>query len=261
MRFNESSQAPVQKQAPQAPQAPELPIDVERENLLEHFRNNESVIVIGETGSGKTTRIPIFLLEEFSDKQIFITSPRVLPARSVSRYVASKRGQVVGKEVGLITREMREVSEETKATFMTDGVLLSMLRKDPLLSECDIVMVDEAHERTVNIDLTLGFLKQAQVLRKEAKKSELKIIVTSATIEEEKFAQYFEKAPVAKVKGRMYPVELRYHMLMDEDREGFKSVINGAVEVTRRIIDEESEGDILIFMPGEEEIKKINPRF
>lgn len=226
-----------------------LPIEAHRESILEQVRSNQSVIVVGETGSGKTTRIPIFLLEEFKDKKIAITSPRVLPARSVSKYVASQRGQIVGDEVGLITREKRYISERTRITFMTDGILLNMLRKDTMLLDLDVVMVDEAHERSLNIDLGLGLLKQAQKLRAEKGKSELKIVVTSATIEEEKFANYFDKSPIAKVPGRLYPVDLEYR----EIREG-RNYTEEAGILAKEIIDTSTEGDVLIFMPGEEEI-------
>ncbi len=228
----------------------ELPIDAYRLNILEAIKNNPSSIVVGETGSGKTTRIPIFLLDEFMDKKIAITSPRVLPARSVSRYVAEERGQEVGGEIGLMTREQKQISQETRATFMTDGILLSMFRSDPMISDLDIVMVDEAHERTINIDLALGLLKQAQKLRKEAGVPELKIIVTSATIEEEKFANYFDQSPVAKVPGRLHPVDVRYH------ERGNTHYTTKAAQVTKEILETTSNGDVLIFMPGEEEIHK-----
>lgn len=228
----------------------ELPIDAHRESILEAIKSNPSVIIVGETGSGKTTRVPIFLLDQFQDKKIAVTSPRVLPARSVSRYVAGERGQEVGGEIGLMTREQKQVSQETRATFMTDGILLSMLQNDPMVSSLDIVMVDEAHERTINIDLTLGLLKQAQKLRKSAGISELKIIVTSATIEEEKFANYFDQSPVAKVPGRLYPVDISY-----SEQVGAHYTTQAA-NLTKEILDTISVGDVLIFMPGEEEIYK-----
>lgn len=228
-----------------------LPIDAHRESIVEQIGSNQSVIIVGETGSGKTTRTPVYLLEEFPNKKIAVTSPRVLPARSVSKYVANQKGQSVGEEVGLITRDKREISEKTRVTFMTDGILLNMLRKDPMLLELDIVMVDEAHERSLNIDLSLGLLKQAQKLRAEKGGSELKIIVTSATIEEQKFADYFDKSPVNKVPGRLYPVDLEY-IKMDEDADYTEE----AGILANKIINSGEDGDVLIFMPGEEEINR-----
>ncbi len=228
-----------------------LPMDRSRDSVMEMIDNNKTVIVVGETGSGKTTRTPIYLMEQYPDKKIAVTSPRVLPARSVSRYVAQQKGGLVGGEIGLITREKREVGEDTRVTFMTDGILLNMLRKDPMLLDLDIVMVDEAHERSLNIDLGLGLLKQAQRLRKEKGKSELKIVVASATIEEQKFADYFESSPVAKVEGRLFPVDLEYRGVPDGDDYTVKAGL-----IVKEIINNNEEGDILVFMPGEEEINK-----
>lgn len=234
-----------------------LPIEAKKDSLLEKIDNEPSVILIGETGSGKTTKTPQYLLERYLDKKIAVTSPRVFPARSVSKFVASSLGSQVGEEVGLITRQDRRISEETRLTFMTDGVLLNMLRNDPTLSDLGIVMVDEAHERTINIDLLLGLLKQAQQLRKKQDQEPLKIIVASATIEEKKFTEYFDEAPVEKVEGRMFPVELKYHPI-DKDliTGNTKTLTQAAADLAVDVIKNTDRGDVLLFMPGEEEIKK-----
>ena len=237
----------------------ELPIDRKKESLLEKIDSSSSVVLVGETGSGKTTKTPQYLLDRYPDKKIAITSPRVFPARSVSKYVAESRGSVVGGgEVGLITRQERKISEDTKATFMTDGVLLNMLRKDEALSDLDIVMVDEAHERTINIDLLLGLLKRAQKLRQVKGVEPLKVIVASATIEEEKFTTYFNEAPVEKVEGRMYPVNLTYHPVgINPDTKKRRTDTEEVAVLAKSILDDKSStGDILIFMPGEDEINK-----
>ena len=236
----------------------ELPIDKRRASLLEKIDNSSSVILVGETGSGKTTKTPQYLLDRYPDKKIAITSPRVFPARSVSKYVAESHGSTVGGEVGLITRQERKTSEKTKATFMTDGILLNMLRKNETLPDLDIIMVDEAHERTINIDLLLGLLKRAQKLRQEQGIEPLKVIVASATIEEEKFTTYFNEAPVEKVEGRMYPVDLIYHPVgTDPQTLRKRSVTEEAAVLAKSILDDRSStGDILIFMPGEDEINK-----
>lgn len=228
-----------------------LPMDRHRDSVMEKVNANETVIVVGETGSGKTTRMPIYLMEKYPNKKIAITSPRVLPAISVSEYVAKQKGCQIGEEIGVITRDTKEVSNKTQVTFMTDGILLSMLRNDPMLLELDVVMVDEAHERSLNIDFSLGLLKRAQKLRKEKGESELKIVVASATIEEEKFANYFEESPVAKVEGRLFPVDLEYIEVGDH-----VDYTEEAGLLAKRIIDKGEDGDILIFMPGEEEINK-----
>lgn len=238
-----------------------LPIDAEKGNILEAITKNQSTVLVGETGSGKTTKTPLFLLEQFPDAKIAITSPRVLPARSVSKYVASQLGERVGDTVGVITRDKRETGPKTRSFFMTDGVLLNMLRKDPALSELDIVMVDEAHERGLNIDLSLGLLKRAQKLRQEKGLAELKIVVASATLEEEKFTNYFSDTPLVKVPGRMFPVEVSYHPFKETgelDSSGRRrDYTNHAADVAGSILlDTEKDGDILIFMPGEAEIMR-----
>jgi superfamily II DNA/RNA helicase len=232
----------------------QLPMDAKKEAFLEAVRNQSSTILIGETGSGKTTCTPGYLLDAFPDAKIAFTSPRVLPALSVSEYVAEKRGGRVGGEIGVITRQERSVSDETRLSFMTDGILLSMFKKDPLLMEFDIVTVDEAHERSLNIDICLGLLKQAQEKRKAHGEKELKIIVASATIEEEKFVIYFDDQSALKVPGRMYPVGVVYVPPSLDQSGKQEPESTAAARLTKKIIDSSEGGDILIFMPGEQEI-------
>jgi superfamily II DNA/RNA helicase len=247
----------TQPVAEHAPDKDHLPIDKKKESIIENIVHNPSVLVSGETGSGKTTQLPLWLLEKFPNKKICATSPRVLPARSVSNFVSGKIGENVGGTVGLVTRQDRRVSKDTRLTFMTDGVLLSMLHNDITLPEFDIVMIDEAHERTINIDLLLGLLKEVQVYRENEGLPELKIIIASATMEEEKFANYFDGAPVERVEGRMYPVTTHYHepLVVDGKEEPFT---DAAVRVlVEEIISPNKEGDVLVFMPGEGEIKAV----
>lgn len=236
----------------------ELPIKARRESILEKIDNSDSVILVGETGSGKTTMTPQYLLEKYPDKKIAVTSPRVFPARSVSKYVAQSVGCRLGGEVGLLTRQDKQVSNTTRLTFMTDGIILNMLRKDPLLLDLDIVMVDEAHERTINIDLLLGLLKQAQRLRKKEGYEPIKVIVASATIEEDTFTRYFDEAPLEKVPGRMYPVEVSYHPRTTGSsfRSQEQPLTEAAADLALQVLRNSDSGDILIFMPGEEEIRK-----
>ncbi len=227
---------------------PHVPMDDYKEKVLETVRANDQCVVIGETGSGKTTRIPSFLMDEFPDARIAITQPRRIAARSVSEYVAESRGTRVGDEIGYHVRNDNCTSRDSRAVFMTDGILLRKLQSDPRLQEYDIVMVDEAHERNLNSDFILGLLKRVQVERKKNGEEPLKIIVASATIEKEKFSNYFDSAPVVEVPGRMFPVEVIYeHTEVD-------NYMRAAASKVSMIVDSGEEGDILIFMPGAAEI-------
>ncbi len=232
-----------------------LPIEQHKKEICDVIATNNKAILVGETGSGKTTRTPLYLMESFSDAKIAITSPRVFPARSVSRFVANSSGGVVGGEVGLWTRNEKKVSKDTRATFMTDGILLNLLRQDEMLLSLDIVMVDEAHERTINIDLLLGLLKRAQKLREERGEKPLKVMVASATLEEEKFADYFDSSPVVKVPGRLHPVDVKY--IPPDPLEGNLPMSSRVAEVVKSIVEsKDQEGDILVFLPGEDDINR-----
>lgn len=241
---------PPQQPHPPAEQAQEnmLPIELHRDAIVEAVTKNPSVIIIGETGSGKTTCTPGFILDALPDARIAVTQPRRVAARSVAQFVAKKRGGQVGGEIGIKTRSEKETTEGTRCTFMTDGILLRMLQADPVLSQLDVVMIDEAHERSLNIDFCLGLLKQAQSLRAQQDLPPLKIIVASATIEKEKFVEYFGDAPTVEAPGRLYPVELSYYPGWE------RRIPEGAAHVAKQIIDRGDGGDILIFMPGAEEI-------
>ena len=229
---------------------PQVPMDAHRAKVVECIRDNENAVIIGETGSGKTTRIPDFLLESFPQAKIAITQPRRVAARSVARYVASRRGEQVGGEVGYQVRFEDKTTEGTRANFMTDGILLRKLQFDPLLEEYDVVMVDEAHERSLNIDFVLGLLKRVQAERKKKGMQELKVIATSATIEKEKFANYFGQSPIVEVPGRMHPVDVQYA------REEVRDYPKAAAQRVKEIVTSGGQGDVLIFMPGEEEIRR-----
>lgn len=227
-----------------------FPMDEYRAEVVECVRNNENAVVIGETGSGKTTRIPDFLLGAFPEAKIAITQPRRVAARSVARYVASRRGEQIGDEIGYQVRFEDQTTAGTRANFMTDGILLRKLQYDPLLKEYDIVMVDEAHERSLNIDFVLGLLKRVQAERKKKGMHELKVIATSATIEKAKFANYFGGSPVVEVPGRMHPVDVYY------TQEEVRDYPKAAAQRVKEIVTSKGQGDILIFMPGEDEINR-----
>lgn len=239
----------------------ELPIIEYEQEIRETIRNNSTSIIVGETGSGKTTQIPLMLLEELGpNEKIAITQPRRVAARSVSSYVASNVGCHVGEDVGYQIRFEDHTSEGTRINFMTDGILLRKMQEDPLLSEYSAVMVDEAHERSLNIDITLGLLKRLQRKRERAGLEPIKIIVTSATLEKEKFAEYFNEAPTVEVPGRLYPVDV-HNMEPGEkgdflDTRGNFDYTKAAADRVRKITEERKEGDVLIFMPGKMEIDK-----
>ena len=187
------------------------------------------------------------LLKE--NEKILITQPRRIAAISVAKYVAERIGCEIGEEVGYQIRFEDRTTEGTKINFVTDGILLRKIQLDPLLSEYSIIMIDEAHERSINIDLCLGLLKQIQKLRREQGLPELKIIVSSATLEKEKFQNFFENTPVLEVEGRMY--EVKEHYLESPTYYIYEE----AAKLVKKIIEETNEGDILIFMPGREEIE------
>lgn len=229
----------------------ELPILRHAREIKEVISSNQTAIIVGETGSGKTTQIPLLLLETISpEDKVAITQPRRVAARSVARYVAENVGCRIGEEVGYQVRFEDHTTEGTRINFMTDGILLRKIQEDPLLRDYSAVMVDEAHERSLNIDFTLGLLKRLQKKRVEAGLPPLKIIVTSATLEKEKFARYFGEAPMVEIPGRLYPVEIHY------EKEHVSDYTRAAAEKVKMIVEQNKEGDILIFMPGQEEIEK-----
>lgn len=238
---------------------PDVPMDAYQDEVIECIRQNENSIIIGETGSGKSTRIPSFLLDAFPNSRIAITQPRRVAARAVSRFVAEQRGGKIGGEVGFKVRHDDETSPSTRATFMTDGILLRQLQFDPLLEQYDVVMVDEAHERNLNIDFVIGLLRKTQAARKKKGMKELKIVVTSATLEKDKFARYFNDSPIVEVPGRMHPVKIEYVNDWSEesdclDERGRMNMSKLAAKRVQMALTED-KGDILIFMPGQHEIE------
>ncbi len=228
----------------------ELPILEYGNEIKEKIKNNSEIIVIGETGSGKTTELPIFLRESVgAEGKIAVTQPRQVAARSVSKYVARKEGTQIGDEIGYQVRFDDHTSEGTRINFMTDGILLRKIQSDPLLEEFAAVMVDEAHERSLNIDFALGLLKRIQKKRREANIKPLKIVVSSATLEKDKFVKYFSGAEKEEVPGRLHKIDTHY------EKEKVTNYTKAAAEKVKYIIDSGKPGNILIFMPGKEEIE------
>ncbi|KQZ69260.1 ATP-dependent helicase [Rhodanobacter sp. Root561] len=229
-----------------------LPISARGEDIVKLIRENQVVVIAGETGSGKTTQLPKLCLAAGRGEagMIGCTQPRRLAARSVARRVAEELGTPLGEVVGFQVRFNDQVSERTLVKFMTDGILLAETQGDPWLSAYDTLIIDEAHERSLNIDFLLGYLKRLAVRRPD-----LKIIVTSATIDTARFAEHFGGAPVVEVEGRAYPVETRWRPA----EAVAKNMQQGSTEHIAAVLDEISHddprGDVLVFLPGEREIR------
>src|ERR671939_1339070 len=186
-----------------------LPITGHREELLAAIRDHQVVIVAGETGSGKTTQLPQFCLA-LGRNLVAHTQPRRLAARTVAQRIADEMGVALGTTVGYAVRFSDRSGPDTRIRLMTDGLLLAEIRRDRLLRRYDTIIVDEAHERSLNIDFLLGYV--ARIL---PRRPDLTLIVTSATIDVERFAAHFGGAPVVEVSGRTYPVELRHRAVDD----------------------------------------------
>lgn len=240
----------------------DLPITARKDEIVVAIRNHQVLILAGETGSGKTTQLPKMCLEALAEGVhglIGCTQPRRVAAMSVSRRVAEELGVAWGREVGCKMRFNDDTSRETRVKFMTDGILLAEIQSDPLLRQYSLLILDEAHERSLNIDFLLGYLKTLL-----PKRPDLKLIVTSATIDTEAFAAHFSdarhsesdghSAPIIEVSGRLYPVETRYRPVAeDEDEPHF---IDAAVAACEDALIETDQGDVLIFMPTERDIRE-----
>ena len=235
-----------------------LPVTARRDDIAEAIRDNQVVIIAGETGSGKTTQIPKICLDLGRGRRGLIghTQPRRIAARTVAERIASELDQKIGESVGYAIRFDDRVSETTAVKLMTDGILLAEMQRDRFLNKYDTIIIDEAHERSLNIDFLLGYLK-----RLLPKRPDLKVIITSATIDPESFAAHFadadgNPAPIIEVSGRTYPVEIRYRPL--EFEAGGKVVDQDPLDGLTEAIEElmhEGDGDILCFFPGERDIR------
>jgi ATP-dependent helicase HrpA len=234
-----------------------LPIGERRDDLLTAIREHQVVVVAGETGSGKSTQLPKLCLElgRGVDGLIGHTQPRRVAARTIAARVAEELGVAVGDEVGFSVRFDDRVRERTLVRVMTDGILLAEVQRDPMLRRYDTLIIDEAHERSLNIDFLLGYL--AQLL---PRRPDLKLIITSATIDTERFAEHFGRdgvpAPIVEVSGRTYPVEVRYRpygghpeAADDDERDQVQAICDAVEELAV-----EGQGDVLVFLSGEREI-------
>ncbi|RMH93618.1 ATP-dependent RNA helicase HrpA [Lysobacter pythonis] len=240
-------------QLPEATINADLPIAGHADEIAGLIRKHQVVVIAGETGSGKTTQLPKLCLMAGRGRagMIGCTQPRRIAARSVARRVAEELRVPMGGVVGFQVRFNEQMGEATAIKFMTDGILLAEIQSDRWLSRYDTIIIDEAHERSLNIDFLLGYLKQLLPRRPD-----LKLVVTSATIDTARFSAHFGDAPVVRVEGRTYPVALRYRPLEGEgDADGARTVLDGIVAACDEITRENPLGDTLVFLPGEREIR------
>jgi len=244
----------VQSRAASCPKvtyAENLPVSQKKQDILQAIRDHQVVIVAGETGSGKTTQLPKICLELGRGVKGLIghTQPRRLAARTVANRIADELETPLGGSVGYKVRFNDQVGENTLVKLMTDGILLAEIQQDRLLMQYDTLIIDEAHERSLNIDFILGYLRELL-----PKRPDLKVIITSATIDPQRFSRHFNNAPIIEVSGRTYPVEVRYRPVVDDaddtDRDQLQAIFDAVDELGR-----EGPGDILIFMSGEREIR------
>lgn len=228
-----------------------LPISQKKEEIAQAIQDHQVVILAGETGSGKTTQIPkiCMTLGRGLRGQIGHTQPRRIAARTVASRIAEELKTELGGVVGYQVRFNDQSNKTTFVKLMTDGILLAEIQRDPLLLNYDTLIIDEAHERSLNIDFLLGYLK-----RLLKKRPDLKLVVTSATIDLEKFSEHFDKAPVIEVSGRTFPVETQYRPWQDEFDDINESIVASVQDLSRNY----PRGDILIFLSGEREIREAS---
>ena len=235
-----------------------LPVSEKRDDILTLIKEHQVVVIAGETGSGKTTQLPKMCLEAGLGVygRIGHTQPRRLAARSVAQRIADELHSPLGDLVGYQVRFTDQSGDGSRIKVMTDGILLAQTQHDRFLNEYDCIIIDEAHERSLNIDFLLGYLKQLL-----PKRPDLKVIITSATIDVERFSQHFDGAPVIQVSGRTFPVEMLYRPLVrndedEEDRSLYEGIADALGELRGLDRSKGSAGDTLVFLPGEREIRE-----
>lgn len=241
-----------QKSCPKINFTENLPVNQKLNEIEEKIKQHQVVIICGETGSGKTTQIPKICLKigrGFRGK-IGHTQPRRLAARSVAQRIAQELQQPLGQAVAYKVRFNETGGAQSLIKLMTDGILLAETQNDPLLSQYDTIIIDEAHERSLNIDFLLGYLKKIMPRRPD-----LKIIITSATIDATRFSEHFFNAPIIEVSGRSYPVEILYAPLKNADDDETELAMEDAIVAAAEDLQSYQSGDVLVFLPGEREIR------
>src|SRR3990172_8528826 len=265
-RYSAAELAQRRAACPKPEYPEELPVSTRRADIAQAIAEHQVVIVCGETGSGKTTQLPKILLELGYGVQGLIghTQPRRIAARATAARIAQELKTEPGGAVGYKIRFNDKTNPRTYIKLMTDGILLAETQGDRDLRQYDAIIIDEAHERSLNIDFMLGYLKQL-LQGKENKRPDLKLVVTSATIDAERFSRHFNSAPVIEVSGRLYPVEVRYRPLASVKAAGAAASRPATGEVpdlADAIVDAVDEaarcgpGDVLVFLPGEREIRE-----
>ena len=234
---------------------PDLPVSARSDEIVELIRNHQVLVVAGETGSGKTTQLPKICLQAGRGIRGIIghTQPRRIAARTVADRIAEELKTPLGETVGYQVRFSDQSSPKTTIKLMTDGILLAEIQHDRFLSKYDTLIIDEAHERSLNIDFLLGYLKNLL-----AQRSDLKLIITSATIDVEKFSQHFNNAPVVEVSGRTYPVEVIYSDIDSLDMDRDQRIIECLREINSNTTPNQGAGDVLVFLSGEREIREAS---
>ncbi len=232
----------------------DLPVSSHRDEIAQAIQQHPIILVCGETGSGKTTQLPKICLDigRGIDGTIGHTQPRRLAARAVANRIAEETQTELGDIVGFHTRFQKKLGQRNLIKVMTDGILLTEIQQDRWLNRYDTLIIDEAHERSLNIDFLLGYLKQLLTRRRD-----LKLVITSATLDMERIAAHFDNAPIIEVSGRTWPVEQRYRPLSSENEKEALD-INQAIEAAVDELQSEGRGDVLVFLPGEREIHEAS---
>ncbi len=237
-----------------------LPVSDRVDDISKAIEQHQVVIIAGETGSGKTTQIPKICLNHGRGIRGLIghTQPRRIAARSVAARIADELGEQVGQQIGYQVRFTDNTSEASRVKVMTDGILLAEIQHDRFLDRYDTLIIDEAHERSLNIDFLLGYLRQLL-----PKRPDLKVIITSATIEVDRFSEFFDQAPVIEVSGRTFPVDIRYRPLTGDEDDRDQGWTDGVLSALEEIEQHERKekqppGDVLVFLPGEREIRALS---
>jgi len=233
----------------------DLPISQKRSVIADAIAKHQVVIIAGETGSGKTTQIPkiCLALGRGIDGKIGHTQPRRIAARSVATRIAEELSSPLGQTVGYKVRFSDHTQPQTYIKLMTDGILLAEIQHDPNLLQYDTIIIDEAHERSLNIDFLLGYLKNIL-----PKRPDLKIIITSATINTERFSSFFHGAPIIEVSGRSYPVDIEYRPPSEDTKQVDQAFQQAIIDAVHEAGSLDALGDILIFLPGEREIRDVS---
>jgi len=266
VKFKQQLQASISKCEQRSASIPDLhfpenlPIVARQDDILEAIRTHQVVVIAGETGSGKTTQLPKLCLKAGLGTRGLIghTQPRRLAARAVATRIADELKVPLGQQVGYQVRFTDRVSENTHIKLMTDGILLAETQSDPYFTRYDTIIIDEAHERSLNIDFLVGYLKRIL-----PKRPDLKVIITSATIDLERFSKHFNNAPIIEVSGRTFPVEVLYRPNADNDSDDGDPVVQGVINAMDEIIAWERKqkktisGDVLVFLSGEKDIRMV----